>query len=93
MTQSHCSFSAPKGCCLVATNFVAQVSEHMDMFQCPEGLLLGRNICATSRMNINPKFQCPEGLLLGRNLEIFPEPLTGEMFQCPEGLLLGRNDQ
>ncbi len=89
-----CCFSAPKGCCLVATtkprrysnmdyavsvprravawsqhNFrVAAVGLFCQLFQCPEGLLLGRNYLERARqMCLSFRFQCPEGLLLGRN--------------------------
>jgi hypothetical protein len=37
-------------------------------FQCPEGLLLGRNVYFVDDGQGHIKvFQCPEGLLLGRN--------------------------
>jgi len=37
-------------------------------FQCPEGLLLGRNMLLIGPTCTGGVFQCPEGLLLGRNL-------------------------
>ncbi len=38
-----CCFSAPKGCCLVATHGRSGSKPVPMTFQCPEGLLLGRN--------------------------------------------------
>ncbi len=72
--------SAPKVVRLVA-----------NMFQCPEGLLLGRNNLGVRADMEAQAFQCPEGLLLGRN-DYRPTYVNGlSVFQCPEGLLLGRN--
>ncbi len=65
---SFWSFSAPKGCCLVATLAPHRRRERGLVFQCPEGLLLGRNKVGRSQWKgFCEKFQCPEGLLLGRN--------------------------
>ncbi len=41
-------FSAPKGCCLVATYRPASTTCTAATFQCPEGLLLGRNTGRTT---------------------------------------------
>ncbi len=60
-------------------------------FQCPEGLLLGRNIRPEHALHAAGGFQCPEGLLLGRNLIRSNPHVIKTTFQCPEGLLLGRN--
>ncbi len=111
-------FSAPKGCCLVATvrgyagcgiqvvsvprravawsqlDRAVVGAGYATMFQCPEGLLLGRNNVHAGRgRHCGMGFQCPEGLLLGRNPPDRARNTKLCAFQCPEGLLLGRNNK
>ncbi len=52
---------------MVATDLVKEGYRPSKVFQCPEGLLLGRNVMVDFSRSKVLKFQCPEGLLLGRN--------------------------
>ncbi len=61
-------FSAPKGCCLVATcDFPHGKVGRYWGFSAPKGCCLVATTSLGVFVMVNHKFQCPEGLLLGRN--------------------------
>ncbi len=92
MVAPKSGFSAPKGCCLVATVGSFLLGTNFEIkFQCPEGLLLGRN--DTSSLTLTPV----AAVSVPRRAVAWSQPNGGQKeadtleFQCPEGLLLGRN--
>gem|GEM_PF-2744180 len=110
-------FSAPKGCCLVATQGHHRARVDSRRVSVPRRAVAWSQLNSPDTINIpnlmvsvprravawsqhptmltgvwtSKGFQCPEGLLLGRNKFGGNLPQCSTAFQCPEGLLLGRN--
>ncbi len=82
-------FSAPKGCCLVATRHGRLPRSSGNRFSAPKGCCLVATTSGRDSITLSVKFQCPEGLLLGRNDCSRMVKLTRwKRFSAPKGCCL-----